>query len=56
MTVGVWVRSLILRACWDERRYTVIIKVVSEGDLSAVGVDQSLFWIKELVVIALQCT
>lgn len=57
-SVGVWVRSLTLKACWDERRYTVIRKVVSEGKLSAGGVDQSPFGKrrKELVVIALQCT
>lgn len=29
-SVGVWVRSLILKACWDAGRYTVIRKAVSE--------------------------
>lgn len=55
-SVGVWVRSLTVKACWDDRRYSVIRKVVSEGELSGVDVDQSLFWKKELMVIALQCT
>lgn len=55
VSVGVWVRSLILKTCWDKTS-TVIRKVVSEGKLSAVGVDQCLFCKKELVVIALQCT
>lgn len=41
--IGVWVRSLILKACWDERRFAVIRRVVSEGELSAMDVDQSLF-------------
>lgn len=56
VSVGVWVRSLTLKTCWDERRHSVIRKVVSEGELSAVGVNHSLSWKKELVVIALQCT
>ena len=53
---GVWVRSLILKASWDERHFAVIRKVVLEGELSAAVVDQSLSWRKELVVIALLCT
>lgn len=53
---GIWVRPLSLKASWDERHFTMIIKVVSEGELSVAAVDQSLSWKKDLVVIALLCT
>lgn len=53
---SVWVSSLILKASWDQRHFTGVRKVVSEGELSAAVVDQSLSWRKGLVVIALLCT
>lgn len=53
---GVWVRSLILKASCEERHFTVIIKAVSEREMSAVVVDQSLLQRKELVLMARLCT